>query len=114
MDLILQNVNTLRDSIQRGDFHDTTVIDIFTAFHVVLQKRIIDYSISDDKHFSFILGCLRNVPAGQQREHWFETMFRTYEKLNKDLDVNSPNWLLLQANLVYLAPLAPLSNGCYS
>lgn len=104
MDLIRDNVNTLRDSIQRNQFTETTVLDVFTAFYVILQKRIIDYSISDDKHFAFILGCLRNVPDGNQRKFWFETMFHTYEKLS-GVDSNDPNWLLLQANLVYMSPL---------
>lgn len=105
MNIIRDNVNTLRDSIQRNQFSDTTVVDVFTAFYVVLQKRIMDYSISDDKHFAFILGCLRNVPAGSQRKYWFDTMFSTYERL-AELDPNDPNWLLLKANLVYLSPLA--------
>ncbi len=104
MDIIRDNVNTLRDSIQRNQFSDTTVLDVFTAFYVILQKRIIDYSISDDKHFAFVLGCLRNVPDGTQRKFWFETMFNTYQKLS-NIDVNDPNWLLLQANLVYMSPL---------
>ena len=109
MNIIRDNVNTLRDSIQRNQFSDTTVVDVFTAFYVVLQKRIMDYSISDDKHFAFILGCLRNVPAGSQRKYWFDTMFSTYERL-AELDPNDPNWLLLKANLVYLSPLAA---SCY-
>ncbi len=103
MDLIRDNVNILRDSIQRNQFSETTCLDVLTALHVVLQKRVVDYSISDDKHFAFILGCLRNVPPGSQRKYWFKTMFTTYEKLS-NIDVNDPNWLLLQANLVYLSP----------
>jgi hypothetical protein len=109
MDIIRDNVSTLRDSIQRNQFMDTTVIDVFTAFYVILQKRMLDFSIGDDKHFAFVLGCLRNVPAGSQRKYWLETMFTTYEKLS-GVTENDPNRLLLKANLVYLSPL---SAACY-
>ncbi len=103
MDIIRENVNTLRDSIQRNNFSETTVIDIFTAFHVILSKRI-DYSITDDKHFAFLLGCLRNVPRGLERQYWFDNMFRIYEKLS-GISSTDPTWLMLQANLIYLAPI---------
>lgn len=103
MDLIRENVNTLRDAIQRNNLDDTTVIDVFTAIHVLLGKRI-DYSITDDKYFAFLFGCVRNVPVGKQRHYWFDTMFRTYEKLS-GVNPTDGNWLLLQANLVYLSPL---------
>ena len=103
MDIIRENENTLRDSIQRNNYSETTVIDIFTAFNVLLKKRI-DYSITDDKYFTFLLGCLRNVPVGEQRHYWFDNMFRIYEKLSA-IDPANSAWLLLQANLIYLSPL---------
>ena len=102
MDIIRQNVTSLRDNIQRNYLAETTVIDVFTAMYIILQKQI-DYAISDDKYFAFLLGCLRNVPPGTQREYWFNMIFTTYEKLS-NIDPNDTNWLLLKANLVYLAP----------
>jgi hypothetical protein len=105
MDQIKENVNMLRDSIQRGNFTDTSVIDVFTAFYVLSTKHI-DYSISDDKYFGFLLGCLQNVPRGRERIYWFDNMFQMYEQLS-GMNVNDPNWnnwILLKANLLYLAP----------
>lgn len=104
MDLIKENVNQLRDSVQRNTFSEITVIDIFTAFYVILGKRI-DYGITDDKYFKFLLGSLRHHDTDISRKLWYDTMFRTYEKLSEMPDVNDSNWLLLQANLVYLAPI---------
>jgi len=105
MDQIKDNVNLLRDSIQRGNFTDTSVIDIFTAFYVITSKRV-DYSISDDKYFAFLLGCLQNVQRGREREFWLTNMFSTYEQLAAltPSSANWTNWLLLKANLIYLAP----------
>lgn len=103
MDQIRDNQNTLRDAIQRQNFYDITVIDIFTAFYVLANKRI-DSSITDDRYFTFLLGIVNNVPAGEERRHWFESMFRIYEKIS-GINVNDGNWLLLQANLIYLAPI---------
>ena len=105
METVIQNLSTLRDSIQRQNLDDTTVIDILTAFYALLKdKRPIDYAISDDKFFTFLIASLRHVPAGRQREYWFTTMFATYEKLS-GISPDDANWLLLKANLIYLAPL---------
>lgn len=102
MDLIRDNVNTLRNSVQREDYTDTTVVDVLTAIYIILGKRI-DYAIMDDKYFLFLLGCIRNVPVGEERIYWFNTIFTTYEKIT-NVDTNDSSWLLLKANLVYLAP----------
>jgi hypothetical protein len=107
MDQIKDNVNLLRDSIQRGNYTDTTVIDIFTAFYVLSNKRV-DYSITDDKYFAFLLGCLQNVARGRERIYWFDNMFQMYEQLANMVpsDPNWTNWILLKANLIYLSPIA--------
>lgn len=102
MDQIRDNVNTLRDSIQRYDFSNTTALDIFTAFYTILSKRVDSSSLTDDKNFQFLLGCVKNVPK-DNREWWFERMFKIYEKISGVSDTD-PIWLLLQANLIYLAP----------
>jgi hypothetical protein len=106
MDLIRENIATFRTSVFRNDFQDTNVIDVFTAFSILVDSRI-DYSIGDDKNFAFLLGCLRNVPRGEERQYWLRTMFSVYEQLSglKSTDAKWTNWLLLQANLVYLNPL---------
>lgn len=105
MNIILDNVNSLRDSIQRNNFSDTTVIDVFTAFYVLCNKRV-DYSITDDKYFQFLLGCVANVPRGREREYYFDNMFSIYEQLSgmTSQDAHWNDWLLLKANLIYLAP----------
>jgi hypothetical protein len=101
MEHIKQNVQVLADYIRRSDFNDTTALDIFTAFYVILGKKFFDSAITDDKHFAFLISCLRNVSDTESRRHWMDTMFRIYEKLSL-VDVNDANWLLLQANLIYL------------
>jgi len=103
MDSILDNVNNLRDMVQRRNFDDTTVIDVFTAFYVLSTKRI-DYSIMDDKYFQFLLGVINNVPS-DKRHHWFKSMFSIYERLS-GIASDDSNWLLLQANLIYLSPIS--------
>lgn len=103
MDTIIQNVESLKNSIQRKDFSDVSVIDIFSAFYIILQKPI-DSSISDDRYFSFLLGCLRNVPQGDERKYWLETIYSSYEKLSL-INPNNANWTLLKANLLFLAPI---------
>lgn len=103
MDQIRENVSVLRDSIQRSNFYEISAVDIFTAFYVILQKRV-DSSITDDKHFSFLLGVIHKVPQGNDREYFFNQMFSIYEKLS-GIDPKDSNWLLLQANLIYLAPI---------
>src|SRR4051794_5183889 len=102
MDLIQDNIPILRDSINRQSLNDTTAIDVFTAFYVVMSKNL-DSDIVSDKHFAFLLGCISSVPPGKERHFWFKKMFETFEKL---LSVNpsDPKWLLLQANLIYLSP----------
>lgn len=102
MNLVTENVSTLRDSIQRNNFQDTSVLDIFTAFYVILTKPT-NSNISDDKNFGFLLGAVSNVQTGIDRNYWFDNMFRIYEKLSK-VATDDPGWLLLQANLIYLQP----------
>jgi len=107
MEQIRENVNILRDSVQRGNFYEVSAVDIFTAFYLILQKRV-DSSISDDKYFQFLIGVIHKVPVGRDREFFFTNMFSIYEKLS-GIDSKDSNWLLLQANLIYLAPV----NGSY-
>ncbi len=35
MDIIRDNVNVLRDSLQRNNYNDTTALDVLTAFYVL-------------------------------------------------------------------------------
>jgi hypothetical protein len=109
MNQIRDNISSLKDSIQRQSYYDITVIDIFTAFYMLLSRHI-DGSITDDKCFNFLLGVLAKVPRGKEREFWFDKMFSIYEKLSSQdpqnpLNPMNPDWLLLQANLIYLAPV---------
>jgi len=103
MDQIRENERDLRNSIQQHNIYDVSVIDIFTAFNVLHNKRI-DSSIADDQYFAFLLGVIDRVPRGREREFWYTNMFRIFEKLS-GINVNDPNWLLLQASLIYLAPV---------
>lgn len=105
MDLIRDNVNSLRDSIQRNNLSDTTVIDVFTAFYMITSKHV-DYSITDDKYFQFLIGCIANIPRGHEREYWFNNMFSIYEQLSglTTTDPHWNDWMLLKANLIYLSP----------
>lgn len=105
MDQIRENERTLRDSIQRQNFYDISVIDIFTAFHVLSTKYIDSTSLTDDKYFTFLLGVISRIPRGRERQFWFDKMFSIYEKIS-GITPSDPNWLLLQANLIYLAPVS--------
>jgi hypothetical protein len=104
MEQIKDNERMLRNTIQRQDFFDVSVIDIFTAFYVLSSRRIDSPSIMNDRHFTFLLGIINNIPPGETRRYWFDHMFRIYERISK-IDPDDSNWLLLQANLIYLAPV---------
>ena len=105
MDIITQHFPTLRDSVLRNSYTETTAIDVLTAFYAILKKPTDYSSITDDKFFTFLLGCLRNVPRdADSRKFWMDTMFTTYEKMSGISPID-PNWLLLRANLVFLAPV---------
>lgn len=104
MDQIRDNERTLRDAIQRHDYSDVSVVDIFTAFNVLANKTLDVSSLTDDKYFTFLMGVVSRVPRGREREYFFDKMFQYYEKIS-GIDPASPNWLLLQASLVYLAPV---------
>src|ERR1700710_254490 len=108
MDQIKDNERSLRDNLQRGQYCDVSVIDIFTAFNVLISKHFDSSSLTDDKYFTFLLGVIHQVSTGKEREFWFENMFRIFEKLSNitPLTPNYSNWLLLQANLIYLAPIS--------
>lgn len=104
MDAIVNNVNALRDSVQRHQYQGLTALDVLTAFHVLLKKPL-DYSITDDKYFTFILECMSNVPSdADNRRYWLDTMCETYEKITATSPSDS-NWLMLKANLVFFAPV---------
>lgn len=107
MDNIYQNVNNLRDIVQRQMYDTVTALDVLTAFYVLL-KRPIDYNLMDDKNFTLILETLSNVPSDvENRKFWLDTMFGTYESLSgiNPTDPDWPKWLLLKANLVFNAPV---------
>ena len=97
MDLIRENERTLRDSIQRQNISEITAVDVFTAFYLLLKLR--PDNIVDDRTFRYLIGVVRNVHQGREREFWYNSMFKYYEKLS-GVDPNDSNWIMLQANLI--------------
>lgn len=103
LNVITDHVPTFKDTIQRQvPLRETSAIDIFTAFHLILKEKVVD-NYTDNKYFLFLMAVLRNVPCGDIRYYWIRTMIDTFEKL-AGVSSTDPYWLLLQANLMYLAP----------
>lgn len=101
MNVVQSNVANMREFIQRREYSNSTVVDLFSAFYVISSKGAVEALDIDDRHVAFIVNRISNVPAGPQREFWLKTMFETYEKL-LGLAASDPGWLLLKAGLVYM------------
>jgi hypothetical protein len=99
-EIIKANVSNVREFIERRNYTDTNVVDLFSVMYILVnQKNSIEFD-ARDRHVQFIIDRIRKVPAGAQRVHWFDTMFRLFEKMSAT-SPNDPTWLLLQADLVY-------------
>jgi len=101
MDTIKANVPNVREFIQRRDYSDTTVIDLFSVMYILVgQKQTIEFD-ERDKHMEFILDRVRRVPAGVQRQFWIDNMFRLFERMSQTSPTDS-TWMLLQADVIYV------------
>ena len=101
LQLIRDNERNFKDMINRGDYDNATILDVWTAFYVLLQTQHVFDNVTDDKRFLFVLGFVRNVNM-KNRMDWLNHMFKTYQTISS-VQETDPHWLLLKTNLVHYA-----------